>query len=107
MATSIHKWIQQGGERHLPNAHCFFTISRANSSPLHPFKDTGLARLLTARGAAFGDLFNDGKIDVVINQLDNVPALMRNVNQDNNHWLGLQLVGGPTAHVTPWELRYT
>jgi enediyne biosynthesis protein E4 len=31
----------------------------------------------------------------VINQLDNVPALMRNVNQDSNHWLGLQLVGGP------------
>jgi hypothetical protein len=63
--------------------------------PVTPVKETGLARLLTARGAAFGDLFNDGKVDVVINQLDNVPALMRNVNQDSNHWLGLQLVGGP------------
>ena len=56
--------------------------------PVTPVKETGLARLLTARGAAFGDLFNDGKVDVVINQLDNVPALMRNVNQDSNHWLG-------------------
>jgi hypothetical protein len=59
-----------------------------------PVKNTGLARLLTARGAAFGDLFNDGKIDVVINQLDDVPALLRNVNVDKNHWIGLQLVGG-------------
>jgi len=57
-------------------------------------KDTGLALLLTARGAAFGDLFNDGKIDVVINQLDNTPVLLRNVSQDRNHWVGLSLVGG-------------
>jgi enediyne biosynthesis protein E4 len=60
-------------------------------------KGTGLASLLTARGAAFGDLFNDGKIDVVINQLHNVPALLRNVNSDKNHWVGLKLVGGPKS----------
>lgn len=59
-----------------------------------PVTGTGLASLLTARGAAFGDLFNDGKIDVVINQLDNTPALLRNVNPDKNHWVGLKLVGG-------------
>jgi hypothetical protein len=59
-----------------------------------PVRDTGLAKLLTARGAAFGDLFNNGKIDVVINQLDNVPVLLRNVNVDGNHWVGLQLAGG-------------
>jgi len=57
-------------------------------------KGTGLALLLTARGAAFGDLFNDGKIDVVINQLHNTPVLLRNVSQDQNHWVGLSLVGG-------------
>jgi hypothetical protein len=59
-----------------------------------PVKNTGLARLLKSRGAAFGDLFNNGKIDVVINQLNDVPALLRNVNADKNHWVGLQLVGG-------------
>jgi hypothetical protein len=57
-------------------------------------KGTGLAMLLTARGAAFGDLFNDGRIDVVINQLDNTPVLLRNVSLDQNHWVGLSLVGG-------------
>jgi enediyne biosynthesis protein E4 len=57
-------------------------------------KGTGLALLLTARGAAFGDLFNDGKIDVVINQLNNTPVLLRNVTLDQNHWVGLSLVGG-------------
>jgi len=62
-----------------------------------PVKGTGLTSLLTARGAAFGDLFNDGKIDVVINQLDNVPILLRNVNSDRHHWVGLRLIGGPKS----------
>jgi len=57
-------------------------------------KGTGLALTLTARGAAFGDLFNNGKIDVVINQLGGVPALLKNVSSDQNHWIGLKLVGG-------------
>jgi len=57
-------------------------------------KGTGLARLLIGRGAAFGDLFNDGKIDVVVNQLEGPPALMRDVSDDKNHWMGLKLVGG-------------
>ncbi len=62
-----------------------------------PVKGTGLAEVLTARGAAFGDLFNDGKIDVVINQLDDTPVLLRNVSPDNNHWIGLSLIGGPRS----------
>jgi enediyne biosynthesis protein E4 len=58
---------------------------------------TGLADVLTGRGAAFGDLFNDGKIDVVINCIDHVPALLRNVNPDSHHWVGLKLSGGPKS----------
>jgi hypothetical protein len=58
---------------------------------------TGLAEVIPGRGAAFGDLFNDGKIDVVINCMDHVPALMRNVNPDHHHWVGLKLIGGPKS----------
>ena len=58
---------------------------------------TGLADVIPARGAAFGDLFNDGKIDVVINCLDHTPVLLRNVNDDHNHWVGLLLIGGPNS----------
>jgi len=55
---------------------------------------SGLAVTAVGRGAAFGDLFNDGKIDVVINNLDGPPVLLRNVNTDHHHWMELQLVGG-------------
>jgi hypothetical protein len=58
---------------------------------------TGLAEVAVGRGAAFGDLFNDGKIDVVINNLDGPPLLLRNVNPDHNHWVELNLVGGPKS----------
>jgi hypothetical protein len=60
-----------------------------------PVEGTGLADVIPGRGAAFGDLFNDGKIDVVINCIDHTPVLLRNVNADKNHWVGLVLVGGP------------
>ncbi len=56
---------------------------------------SGLAVVVPARGAAFGDLFNDGKIDVVINRMDGPPVLLRNVNPDHHHWVELKLVGGP------------
>ena len=59
-----------------------------------PVEGTGLAVVIPARGAAFGDLFNDGRIDVVINVIDNVPTLLRNVNPDHHHWIELSLIGG-------------
>jgi hypothetical protein len=55
---------------------------------------TGLAEVTAGRGMAFGDLFNDGKIDVVINNLDGTPSLLRNVMANSNHWIELRLVGG-------------
>jgi hypothetical protein len=58
---------------------------------------TGLAVVIAGRGMAVGDLFNDGKLDAVINVMDGHPVLLRNVNPDKNHWLELKLVGGPKS----------
>lgn len=44
------------------------------------------------RGAAFGDLNNDGQVDVAIANLDGPPLILRN-NGTKNHWLGILLVG--------------
>jgi len=54
------------------------------------------ANSLTARGAAFGDLNNDGLVDIVIATLDGGPVVLRNDGAKSgtkNHWLGLSLVG--------------
>jgi hypothetical protein len=62
-----------------------------------PATGSGLADVISARGAAFGDIFNDGVIDVVINNIDSRPALLRNVLKTGNHWLELKLIGGPKS----------
>ena len=56
---------------------------------------TGLADVIVGRGAAFGDLFNDGKTAVVINVMDGHPVLLKNVYEDKNHWVLIKLIGGP------------
>ena len=58
---------------------------------------SSLAKVGVGRGMAFGDLFNDGKIDAIINNVDGTPFFLRNVSADKNHWLELKLVGGPKS----------
>lgn len=48
---------------------------------------------LAARGAAFGDLDNDGRIDVAINCNDGNALILHNESDNRNHWLLIQLSG--------------
>jgi enediyne biosynthesis protein E4 len=45
------------------------------------------------RGAAFGDLDNDGRIDVVLTELDGPLRILRNVSPRSNHWLVIRTIG--------------
>ena len=46
------------------------------------------------RGAAFGDYDEDGDIDVIVNDLDGPPMLLRNDGGSKaGHWISLKLVG--------------
>jgi len=58
---------------------------------------TSLAKIGVGRGLAFGDIFNDGRIDAVINNMDGTPSFLRNVAANKNHWVELKLVGGPKS----------
>jgi hypothetical protein len=86
-----HNWGTSWSQRPL----LFHNLNHGEKFELMPaVEGTGLAVVIPGRGAAFGDLFNNGKIDVVINCIDHVPALLQNVNPDKHHWVGLKLVGG-------------
>jgi hypothetical protein len=45
------------------------------------------------RGAAFGDLNNDGRIDIVTTSINGAPEILLNRTSNTNHWITLSLVG--------------
>ncbi len=53
----------------------------------------GITAPTVSRGCAFGDFDNDGKVDVVVNNLDGPPSLLRNETRNDNHWLLVKCVG--------------
>jgi len=65
--------------------------------PVPPATGSGLAATISARGAAFGDIDGDGKLDVVLNNLDAAPTVLRNVTAVVNNWLAVELLGGPRS----------
>jgi hypothetical protein len=72
----------------------FHNIEGKRFETVPAVEGSGLADVIAGRGMAVGDLFNDGKMDAVINVMDGHPVLLRNVSPDKNHWLELKLVGG-------------
>jgi hypothetical protein len=64
------------------------------------FAGPALQEKRASRGAAFGDIDNDGRIDVVVGDLDGAPSILHNESSDGNHWLTLELAavkGSPLA----------
>ncbi len=56
------------------------------------------ARKAVHRGAAFGDLDNDGRVDVVVSALDGSLELWHNVSPESRHWLLVDAVGRKSSH---------
>ena len=46
-----------------------------------------------SRGLAVGDLFNDGNMDIVIEDVDDSPMILRNQGVPGRHWVSFELAG--------------
>jgi hypothetical protein len=89
--------LQDWGTTWAERPQLFRNVDGTKFVEVPPATGSGLAAVIPGRGAAFGDLFNDGHIDVVINNIDATPTLLRNVVDNGNHWLTLKLIGGPKS----------
>jgi hypothetical protein len=54
---------------------------------------SGITNAMSARGCAFGDFDNDGRIDVLVNPVNASPQLLHCVSRTGNNWITLKLVG--------------
>jgi hypothetical protein len=52
-----------------------------------------IERKAVHRGAAFGDIDNDGKVDAVVTALDGPLEVWRNVSPGASHWLAIKAIG--------------
>jgi hypothetical protein len=73
---------------------------------------SALANAWPGRGLAVGDLDGDGRLDLIINNLDEKPVVLRNVAASTGHWLNVRLVAkaprdaiGSIAYLTTGKIR--
>jgi len=53
----------------------------------------GISARYSSRGAAFGDYDNDGGMDMLILNMNDLPSLLHNVGGNRQNWIKLKLVG--------------
>jgi enediyne biosynthesis protein E4 len=68
------------------NGNGTFTDVSARAGP-------GITAASSARGLAVGDLWNDGRVSVVINNMNDQPSLLVNSVRSPNHWIAFKTLG--------------
>lgn len=83
----------QWGTSYAQQALLFRSLKNGKFERVGAPAGSALANAWRSRGLAIGDLDGDGRPDVVINNLDSQPTILRNVATPVGHWLDLRLVG--------------
>ena len=55
--------------------------------------DAAIVQQKVSRGTAFGDMDNDGDIDIVVSNLKDTPTILRNDGDNTSQWLAVKLIG--------------
>lgn len=63
-----------------------FADISANAGP-------GIGTTAASRGLALGDLWNDGRLSAVINNMNAAPSLLVNQVRNSNHWIAIKTIG--------------
>ena len=53
----------------------------------------GITTKYSSRGAAFGDYDNDGGVDILVLNMNELPSLLHNVGGNKQNWIKLKLIG--------------
>ncbi len=107
-----HQW----GTSYAQQPLLFRNLQNGRFQRISAAPGSGLAKAYSARGLAVGDLDNDGRLDVVLNNTDSKPTVLANINPAVGHWISFRLMAefvknsrrdavGAVVYVTTGKLR--
>jgi hypothetical protein len=82
-----------GGEKYYQQKLLFRNLGNGKFADVSQKSGPGILQERASRGAAFGDLDNDGDVDVVVCNLDDAPSVLRNEGGNAKNWLIVRLMG--------------
>ena len=74
------------------NRQLYYNLGDGTFADLTLQAGPGIVERRSGRGAAVGDIDNDGSLEIVINNMNDTPSLLKNLG-DKANWLLLKLVG--------------
>ena len=81
------------GSRYAQRKQLFRNVGKGRFRDVTDEVGGGLLIEKSSRGAAFGDIDNDGDIDALVVNMNDRPTLLRNDSETGNHWITLKLAG--------------
>ena len=90
-AVNDHQW----GTSYAQQPLLFKNLKNGKFERVGAAPGSGLATAWCSRGLAAGDLDGDGRVDLVINNADSKPTILRNVSTPVGHWINVRLIGDP------------
>jgi enediyne biosynthesis protein E4 len=83
----------EAGPKYLEPGLLFYNQRNGTFKDISKLVGPALQLPRVSRGVAVGDLFNDGRMDIVIENLKGGPTILQPQGGPSNHWIDLELAG--------------